>query len=170
MSVMRLVSLLRAPGVAIALHGLSSLPKALPVADKAVGALRGIDADFGFKLHGADRALAATISGLTGQRGLALQRAGEVGGAMRADRIERLSGLLKRVALVRQDRQSLFAHLPYVGGCTGITFDRPALIGHASLIGGQRFEPVRPAGGIRRRSTSPVPATAGRFRQCARGR
>jgi len=31
------------------------------------GALRGIDADFGLKLHGPDCALAATIGGLTGK-------------------------------------------------------------------------------------------------------
>ena len=67
---------LRALAVAIALHRLPCLPQPLPVADKAVGALRGIDAPFSLELHGADCALAATIGGLTGQRGLALQGAG----------------------------------------------------------------------------------------------
>src|ERR1044072_2905124 len=85
----------RTSSVAIALHRLPSLTQPLPVADKAVGALRRIDADFGLKLHGADRALAAAIDGLADKFKLALQGAGKIVGGMGPDRIERLPGLLQ---------------------------------------------------------------------------
>jgi hypothetical protein len=127
----------RALGVAIALHRLPSLPQPLPVADEPVGALRRIDADFGFKLHGAHCALAAAIGGLARQLRLALHGAGKVGGGMGPDCVERLPGLLQRVALVWQDGQSLLAHLADVGGGTRIAFDRSALIRQPGLFGRQ---------------------------------
>jgi hypothetical protein len=70
---------------------------------------------------------------------------------------------------VGQDGQSLFAHLPDVGGGTRIALDRAALIGQASLIGRQCFEPV----GLRTELAKidfAAPAIAGRSPRCARGR